>query len=209
MNRRSSASKLGSKFTRCARARVWIARGARLPFICSDNSALDGSGREFADSIPLGHYQIRKMKRPKTYRTPAITTSTIGVHNNISTRPERALPLFSFTTCGLPFSKRSLYVTACPWYSFNFRYSVVFPMPNTRAAPSLFPERCLCSMRLLPCEFARGWVRLQPYRIAIPLDCSPLVERFFATDITAALAILQARHKRADGAHPQSASPRR
>lgn len=54
-------------------------------------------------------------------------------------------------------------------------------------------------------EFARAWSRLQPYRITIPLDCSPITARFFATSVTAALAVVQTRQSRANGAHLQSA----
>ena len=57
-------------------------------------------------------------------------------------------------------------------------------------------------------EFARAWGRLQPYRIAVPLGSSPIAARFFATNVTAALAILQARQNR-NGARPPSASPLR
>lgn len=59
--------------------------------------------------------------------------------------------------------------------------------------------------RLPAVEFARAWNRLQPYRITIPLDCSPITARFFATSVTAALAIVRARQLRANGARPQSA----
>jgi hypothetical protein len=56
-------------------------------------------------------------------------------------------------------------------------------------------------------EFARVWEKLQPYTVAVPLECSPIVARFFALNIRAALAILQCRQSRAH-LDPLSASPR-
>lgn len=55
-------------------------------------------------------------------------------------------------------------------------------------------------------ELVRVWEKLQPYRVAVPLECSPLAARLFASNIKAALAILQARQL---GAHrePLSALP--
>jgi hypothetical protein len=75
--------------------------------------------------------------------------------------------------------------------------------PVSKLAQEL--EAYLSWTRLPLSEFARAWGRLQPYRIAIPLDCSPITARFFATNVTAALAILQARQKRANQADPRSA----
>ncbi len=46
-------------------------------------------------------------------------------------------------------------------------------------------------------ELVRIWERLQPYRVTVPLECSPLAARFFASNIRTALAILQSRHLRA------------
>ena len=48
-----------------------------------------------------------------------------------------------------------------------------------------------------PSELVRVWEKLQPYRIAVPLECGPVVARFFASNIRAALAILQSRQLRA------------
>ena len=55
-------------------------------------------------------------------------------------------------------------------------------------------------------EFVRVWEKLQPYTVAVPLECNALTARFFALNIRAALAILQARQLRAHR-DPQSASP--
>ena len=59
-----------------------------------------------------------------------------------------------------------------------------------------------------PDEFFRVWEKLQPYTVTVPLDCTPLANRFFALNIRAALAVLHSRHSRA---HPSqlSASLRR
>src|SRR6266576_6875827 len=46
-------------------------------------------------------------------------------------------------------------------------------------------------------DLVRVWEKLQPYRIAVPLECSSLAARFFATNVRAALTILQARQLRA------------
>jgi len=45
-------------------------------------------------------------------------------------------------------------------------------------------------------ELARVWAKLQPYRVTVPLECSPLAGRFFFTNIKAALAILESRQLR-------------
>jgi hypothetical protein len=42
-------------------------------------------------------------------------------------------------------------------------------------------------------EFVLVWEKLQPYTVAVPLQCSALSARFFALNIRAALAILQRR----------------
>ena len=52
-------------------------------------------------------------------------------------------------------------------------------------------------------EFFQAWERLQPYTVTVPLECSPLSSRFFALNVRAALAILQARQLRA---HPDPRS---
>ncbi len=55
-------------------------------------------------------------------------------------------------------------------------------------------------------ELARVWTKLQPYRVTVPLECSPLAGRFFVSNIKAALAILESRQLRAHR-EPQSALP--
>lgn len=47
-----------------------------------------------------------------------------------------------------------------------------------------------------PSELVRVWEKLQPYRVTVPLDCSPLAARFFVSNIRAALAVLESRHLR-------------
>lgn len=39
-------------------------------------------------------------------------------------------------------------------------------------------------------EFLGIWDKLQPYKVTIPLDCSPLAARFFTLNVRTALAIL-------------------
>ena len=55
-------------------------------------------------------------------------------------------------------------------------------------------------------ELARIWAKLQPYRVTVPLECSPLAGRLFLSNIKAALAILQSRQLRAHW-EPLSALP--
>ena len=55
-------------------------------------------------------------------------------------------------------------------------------------------------------ELGRVWAKLQPYRVTVPLECSPLTARFFASNVRTALAILQSRQSRAHR-RPLSALP--
>lgn len=55
-------------------------------------------------------------------------------------------------------------------------------------------------------DLARVWAKLQPYRVTVPLECNPLVGRFFISNIRAALAILESRQLRAHR-EPLSALP--
>lgn len=48
------------------------------------------------------------------------------------------------------------------------------------------------------CEFVKVWKKLQPYKVTVPLECSPLTARFFALNIRTALEILNSRQSRAD-----------
>jgi hypothetical protein len=56
-------------------------------------------------------------------------------------------------------------------------------------------------------DFVRVWEKIQPYKVAIPVDCNPLAARSFALNVRVALAILQGRHSRAHQ-DQRSASPR-
>jgi hypothetical protein len=56
-------------------------------------------------------------------------------------------------------------------------------------------------------ELVRVWEKLQPYKVAVPLECSPLTARFFALNIRAALVILQCRQSRTHQ-DPLFSSPR-
>jgi hypothetical protein len=54
-------------------------------------------------------------------------------------------------------------------------------------------EGYIRSTREAPRMVLEAWSRLQPYRIAVPLDCEQLFADFFCSNIKIALAILQAR----------------
>jgi len=55
------------------------------------------------------------------------------------------------------------------------------------------------SSRENPEEFLRTWQRLEPYRIAIPMEVNPTVARLFASNVRLALAVLRLRQStRAD-----------
>ena len=58
-----------------------------------------------------------------------------------------------------------------------------------------------------PSELVRVWKNLQPYRVAIPMECGPLASRLFISNIRAALAVLESRQLRAHR-EPLSALPR-
>jgi len=66
----------------------------------------------------------------------------------------------------------------------------------------------LCSTDLPLTDVVRAWAQLQPYRLAVPLDCGTLAARFFETNVMAALVILRSRRKRVDLNHPRPALPR-
>ena len=84
----------------------------------------------------------------------------------------------------------------------------------------LFRRLVLCSLEELVLELelyartncedasdmARVWRTLEPYSVAVPLDCSPLTARYFRSNVRIALTILQARQAQAHP-HQQSASP--
>jgi len=55
-------------------------------------------------------------------------------------------------------------------------------------------------------ETVRVWNTLEPYRVAVPLDCSALTARYFSSNVRIALAILQARQAEVHR-HRLSASP--
>jgi hypothetical protein len=51
------------------------------------------------------------------------------------------------------------------------------------------------SSRENPEEFLRSWQRLEPYRIAIPMEVNPTVARLFASNVRLALAVLRLRRE--------------
>jgi len=51
------------------------------------------------------------------------------------------------------------------------------------------------SARVLTADFLGFWQRLEPYRVAVPLDCDTLAVEVFCSNIRVALAILQNRQE--------------
>ena len=74
-----------------------------------------------------------------------------------------------------------------------FRRLVLCPLKELVEQLELY-ARSNCSTSS---ELVRIWERLQPYRVTVPLECSPLAARFFVSNIMTALAILQSRQLRA------------
>lgn len=48
-----------------------------------------------------------------------------------------------------------------------------------------------------PEEILRAWEKLEPYRVAIPIDCHPLTGSFFLANVKIALAIVESRQQAA------------
>ncbi len=66
-------------------------------------------------------------------------------------------------------------------------------------------ESYLASTGAPPAEVIEAWERLQPYRVAIPLECDSLSAEVFFSNIRVALAILRRRRGNAPQG-PQSSS---
>jgi len=56
-------------------------------------------------------------------------------------------------------------------------------------------ETYLQTSRENPDEFLRAWQKLEPYRVAIPLEANPTIARLFLSNIRLALAILRFRRE--------------
>ena len=56
-------------------------------------------------------------------------------------------------------------------------------------------ETYLRASRENPADFLRIWQKLEPYRVAIPLDVNPAVVRLFLSNVRLALAIWRHRQK--------------
>jgi len=56
-------------------------------------------------------------------------------------------------------------------------------------------EKYLQTSRENPDEFLRAWQKLEPYRVAIPLEANPTIARLFLSNIRLALAILRFRRE--------------
>ena len=53
----------------------------------------------------------------------------------------------------------------------------------------------MSSARVLTADFLEFWQKLEPYRVAVPLDCDTLAVEVFFSNIRVALAILQNRQE--------------
>jgi hypothetical protein len=68
-------------------------------------------------------------------------------------------------------------------------------------------EAYLTSSGLRPEDFFSAWRRIEPFRVAVPLDCDPLSSRLFCSNVRIALAVLASRLE--DAPDQQCASPPR
>lgn len=64
-------------------------------------------------------------------------------------------------------------------------------------------ERYLASTKEDPQECLRAWQKLEPYRIALPVDVNATVTRLFTSNLRLALAILRFR-QRPNRQHPKA-----
>jgi hypothetical protein len=62
------------------------------------------------------------------------------------------------------------------------------------------------SSREDPQKVLRTWQKLEPFRIAVPVEVNPVVGRLFLSNIRLALAIFRF-HQERDPSHPSAASP--
>ena len=69
-------------------------------------------------------------------------------------------------------------------------------------------EAYMISARTAPDEFVAAWKKLEPYRVAVPLETHTVAAEFLFTNFKTALAILEERQK-APLAAERGASPRR
>ncbi|HVH72044.1 MAG TPA: hypothetical protein VNB49_13150 [Candidatus Dormibacteraeota bacterium] len=53
------------------------------------------------------------------------------------------------------------------------------------------------SVAVEPREIVRAWEKLEPYRIAVPVDCDPLTVSLFSANVKLALAIVESRQRAA------------
>ncbi len=62
-------------------------------------------------------------------------------------------------------------------------------------------EAYMASTRTTPIDFLTAWRRLEPYRVAVPVETDPISAEFLFSSFRTALAILEAR------LHPHRAEP--
>lgn len=63
-------------------------------------------------------------------------------------------------------------------------------------------EAYMFSTRSSPGEFLTAWKQLEPYRVAIPIETQPLAAQLVFSNISIALAILEARRRTRRAARP-------
>lgn len=54
-------------------------------------------------------------------------------------------------------------------------------------------EGYMRSAKIEPAEFFKSWNKLEPYRVAVPVDTEPLAAEFLYCNLKTALAILETR----------------
>jgi hypothetical protein len=56
-------------------------------------------------------------------------------------------------------------------------------------------ETYVNASRQTPEEVVHVWQKLEPYRVALPVDVNPAIARLFVSNVRVALAVLRARHQ--------------
>ncbi len=79
--------------------------------------------------------------------------------------------------------------------ALEFCHHEVFKRLTFLSLESLVDELQLyfTSSHLRPEDFLTAWGKIEPFRVAIPLDCDPLAARLFCSNVRIALAVLASR----------------
>lgn len=83
-------------------------------------------------------------------------------------------------------------------------FQTVSVMPLRQLSEEI--QKYMKSSREEPAAFLNAWQKLEPYRVAIPMDADPTVAELFVSNVRIALAILRL-HLLKQTDHPSSASP--